>query len=305
MLTRVTGLYQVGRRIALASVIVSAVLSVAKIAAGILGHSTAVVADGVESAGDILASGLVLLAMTLAARPPDEEHPYGHGRLETLTGLAVGFLLTGSGIVIGLRSLDGLREVPVMPARFTLWALAGSVLTKAFTFQLKWHYSTRLKSDSLRADAWNDAVDILSGLVATVAVVLSLMYPSRLAHADNYGGFAIGLLIIALGARVIRETALQLMDTMPGPPMMAEIRAAALQVPGVQGVEKCFARKTGLQYHVDLHLEVNGNLTVRDSHAIAKRVREALRQNIDWVADVLVHVEPHEESSQAVSRLGA
>jgi cation diffusion facilitator family transporter len=147
-------------------------------------------------------------------------------------------------------------------------------------------------STALAADGWNDAVDIVSGLAALTAVGLTLYDPQRFLAADRYGGFVVGLIVIFTGMRVTRDTGLQLMDTMPNERMMRTIREVAQQVSGVEGVEKCFARKTGLQYHVDLHLEVDPEITVRSSHDIAEQVRNRIRRDVDWVADVLVHVEP-------------
>jgi cation diffusion facilitator family transporter len=124
------------------------------------------------------------------------------------------------------------------------------------------------------------------------AVAFTLSDPVRFLNADRYGGIAVGLIVIFAGVLVVRETALQLIDTMPDPERMNEIRAVAAAVPGVRGVEKCFARKTGLRYHVDLHLEVDPEMTVRRSHEIAHKVQIRIKQKLDWVADVLVHVEP-------------
>ena len=135
-------------------------------------------------------------------------------------------------------------------------------------------------------------MDTISAIAALIAVGLALADPARFADADSYGGFVVGLIVIGVGVKVAYDTAMQLMDTMPEDAAMAEIRAAAAGVPGVRGVEKCFARKTGLKYHVDLHLEVDGAMTVRQSHELAHRVREHIMETLDWVADVLVHVEP-------------
>jgi cation diffusion facilitator family transporter len=140
-------------------------------------------------------------------------------------------------------------------------------------------------------------VDILSGVTALLALSITLLDPARFASADRMGGFAVGLIVIFLGLQVSRDTTLQLMDTMPDPPLMKEIREAALSIPGAMGVEKCFARKTGLNYHVDLHLEVDPQLTVAASHALATEVKNRIKQRLDWVADVLVHVEPRESVS--------
>ena len=157
---------------------------------------------------------------------------------------------------------------------------------------MKFRVGRRIRSAALVADARNDRVDILSGTAALTALGLTLYDPSRFLAADHYGGFAVGLIVIFTGVRVVRETSLQLMDTMPDEALMSRIRAVALSVPGALGVEKCFARKTGLQYHVDLHLEVDPQITVRASHEIATQVRIALKERLDFIADVLVHVEP-------------
>jgi cation diffusion facilitator family transporter len=157
---------------------------------------------------------------------------------------------------------------------------------------VKFHFGRKIRSAALLADAWNDSVDILSALAALVAVSLTIISPHRFLAADHWGAFAVGLIVIFTGFRVTRDTALQLMDTMPDRESMATVRNAALTVPGVRGVEKCYARKTGLQYHVDLHLEVDPEITVRQSHVIATQVRIVIKETLAWVADVLVHVEP-------------
>ncbi len=271
---------------------VSGALALIKIAAGISGHSTAVVADGLESAGDVFASGFVLLGLTLAARPADEDHPYGHGRVEILTGLLIGLVLTAGGALIGHGSLQGLGQPRKPMAIYVIWPLMASMVAKTSLAAFKFHYGRKLKSTSLTADAWNDAMGTLSAASALVAVSLTLSNPVRFLDADRYGGFVVGLIVMFVGVRVSYETAMQLMDTMPSDRMMSEIRAAASAVPGAMGVEKCFARKTGLRYHVDLHLEVDPDLTVRQSHQIAHEVRQRVLEKVDWVADVLVHVEP-------------
>lgn len=270
----------------------SALLAALKITVGWLAGSAAVISDGVESAADVLASGIVLFGLMLAAKPPDEEHPYGHGRFETLSGLAVGILLgiTGAGICFkAALALDAGR----VPAAFALWPLAVSMAVKTGLSVVKFRVGRRIKSEALVADAWNDSVDILSGLTALVAVSLAVWRPERFVAADAYGAFAVGIIVVFLGLRVVHETAQQLLDRMPSAAMMAGIRRVALAVPGALNVEKCYARKTGLRYHVDLHLEVDPNMTVRESHFIAHEVRDRVIAELDWVADVLVHVEPH------------
>jgi cation diffusion facilitator family transporter len=287
-----SGPIETGRRAAVLGIAVSGALAAIKIFAGIAGHSTSVLSDGLESAGDVFASGLVLLGLTLAAKPADEDHPYGHGRAETLSGLLVGLLLTAGGAVISFASLQHLGQIRPAPAAYVIWPLLISLVAKSSLAGFKFRYGRKLGSAALVADAWNDTMDCLSAGVALAGVGLALWDAASFLDADRYGGFLVGLIVISTGLRVARDTALQLMDTMPNEDLMTQIRAEAATVAGVRGVEKCFARKTGLRYHVDLHLEVDPNLTVRQSHEIAHAVRLRIRERLQWVADVLVHVEP-------------
>ncbi len=281
-----------GQRLAILGMIVSGALAVLKVLFGLSGHSTAVVADGLDSASDVFASGFVLLGLTLASKPADADHPYGHGRAEILTGLLIGLGLTAGGALVCYGSLERLAHPHPPVALWVIWPVLASLAAKAILATFKFRYGRRMHSAALTADAWNDAMDTLSAAVALVAVGLAILDPARFHNADRYGGAAVGLIVIMVGVRVARETALQLMDTMPDEELMRQIRAAAAQVPGALGVEKCFARKTGLRYHVDLHLEVDPHMTVRQSHEIAHEVRLRIVQSLDWVADVLVHVEP-------------
>jgi len=281
-----------GRWVALASIAGSAALAVTKIVTGLMAGSTSVVADGVESAGDVGTSTFVLFGMLLGAKPADENHPYGHGRFEILVGLVVGMVLVAVGAGICVSSLRNVAEVHPPPAVYGIWPLIGSALVKAGFSTLKFRYGRKIRSAALVADAWNDTVDILSAISALAALGLTLYDPQRFLAADHYGGAAVGVIVVLTGLRVGREAALELMDTMPDESLMAEIREAAAKVPGVLGVEKCYARKTGMQYHVDIHLEVDPELTVRESHDIATNARIQIREKLGWVADILVHVEP-------------
>ena len=284
---------RVGRTVALASIGISAALAAAKITVGLKANSTAVVSDGLESASDIFASGVVLFGLIMAAKPADAEHPYGHGRIETLSGFSIGALLVAMGALIGVESLQRITRPHPPPELFAIWPALASVLLKSSTYGLKRHYGRKLRSSGLIADAWNDAMDVLSGGVAMIAVGLEASNPALFAHVDDIGGGIVGAIVIGLGMHIVRDSGLQLIDTMPDPTMLRQIRDVALTVPGALGIEKCFARKTGLRYHVDLHLEVDPEMTVSASHDIAARVRDQVRERLPWVADVLVHVEPY------------
>lgn len=281
------------RQIAILGMVVSGLLAVLKITVGALASSAAVTADGFESATDVFTSGLVLVGLALAARPADDNHPYGHGRVEILTGLLLGGILVCAGAGISWHGLTGAADETHVPASYAIWAMVISIAAKFCLLVVKFRHGRTIGSSSLVADAANDAMDILSGLVALGALSLALANPDRFLRADHYGAFVVGLIVIVAGIRVMYEAAMHLMDTMPDERSMKRIREVALSVNDVAGVEKCFARKTGFKYHVDLHLEVDPEITVRASHEIATRVRDHIRRELPWVADVLVHVEPY------------
>ncbi len=287
---------RLARRVAVSSIVISAILASVKIYIGLAANSVSLVSDGFESAADFFTSGLVLVGLWVASKPADKEHPYGHGRFEIVVGLVIGAVLIATGTGISLRALEE-RHSTNIPALYAVWPLLASIIAKAALGGLKFRLGRRSGSSGLQADAWNDVVDVLSGAVALAAIGLSIRWPAQLASADHYGGFAIGLIVIFLGFRVVRETVLQLMDTMPDESQMSQIKSVALKVPGAQGIEKCFARKTGLRYHVDLHLEVDPNLTVKASHDIARAVKHTIKSDLDWIEDVLVHVEPYNPAS--------
>ncbi|MBV8551300.1 MAG: cation transporter [Acidobacteriaceae bacterium] len=283
---------RIGRRIALLSTGIGFLLAVAKVLVGLRAGSTAVVSDGLEAAGDVLSSAIVYAGLWLASKPPDFEHPYGHGRYETLAGLAVGAMLLLTGAAILWHSGTSMSQEHQL-ARYALYPLVAAIILKTALASLKFRTGKRIGSTSLQADAWHDLTDLLSTTVALIAVSLTISDPARFASADHIGGILIGIIILALSVKVVRRTVGQLLDTMPEPQKMEEIRRVARDVPGALGIEKCFARRTGLRYHVDLHLEVDPNMTVRESHDIATHVRSAVKESLPWVADVLVHVEPY------------
>jgi cation diffusion facilitator family transporter len=270
----------------------SAVLAAANITVGLMAGSTSVVAAGAEFAGDVLASVFVLAGMTIAVRPPDDNHPYGHGRYETLAGFLVGIILFAGGVGICWRSLQRVGEAHAAPSVFAVWPLVAAVLLRGIMAAIKFRVGRRIKSASLVADAWNDSVDILSAGAALAALGLTLLDPVRFLAADHYGGFAVGIAVAVTGLRILRDTSMDLTDATPADEALREIREVALSVEGVEGIEKCFARNSGLQVHVELHVEVDPQLTVGASHEIAGAVRTRLREKLDWIADVLVHVEP-------------
>ena len=285
-------MHRAALRVARVGLGVNGILAGATVVVGLASRSTAVFASGVEFTGDVLASGIVLAGVRAAARPADENHPYGHGRFEMLAGFTVGVILAAAGVLTCFYSLQAIGVQHAPPGRLAVVTLLAAILVRGVMSAVKFRVGRRLRSTALVADGWNDTVDILSGLAALTAVILASYDPARFLAADHYGGFAVGIVVVVTGVRVMRDASLELIDTMPPEDLRVSARAAAGGVPGVLGVEKLLARKTGLQYHVDLHIEVDPAMTVRASHEVAARVRATLREQLPWVADVLVHVEP-------------
>jgi cation diffusion facilitator family transporter len=205
-----------------------------------------------------------------------------------LIGLAL-FVIGGSIVLHAVRDM-GVLHAP--PAAFTLWPLAIALAVKTGLMVSKMRVSRRTGSQALMADAWNDSVDVLSSMAAIIALGLTIYDPLRFGAADHVGGMLVGVFVIVAGLGVVRSTSLDLIDTMPPDALLDDVRRVACTVEGVCGVEKLFGRRTGLQYHVDLHLEVDGWKSVDEGHAIATRVRERVRLEVTPVSDVLVHVEP-------------
>jgi len=293
-----------GRSVAMLSIAVSLALAAVNIAVGLGTQSSSVLAAGLEFAGDVLASTVVLAGILVAARPADDNHPYGHGRAETLAAFVVGIILIVGGAGISYHSLQQVGVDHPVPGVLAIWAPIMSIAVRCAMSVLKLRVGRSIGSRSLVADAWNDTIDTLGAAVAIVAVGLARYDPARFLAADHYGGFAIGLVVVITGVRVVRDASFDLLDTMPDAALLERVREVALSVPGAAGVEKCFARRSGLQYQVDLHLEVDPRLTVAESHEIATTVRHRLQAELDWVRDVLVHVEPAGREPDALTRRG-
>lgn len=279
------------RVVAAAGIVASIVLAVANILVGLASESRSVLATGIEFSGDVLASSLILVSIIVASKPADDQHPYGHGRVETLGAFVLGLILIVAGIGVSWASLHGIAERHSAPGPLAIVALLFAIGLRATMATIKFRVGRRESSAALLADAWNDSVDILAATTALIAVGLA-MYDTRFLAADHYGGAVVGVIVAITGMRVLRDASLELMDTMPNADKIGEIKRVAMEVDGVWGVDKTYARKTGFSYHVDLHIEVDPALTVAASHQIAGHVRSLVRARLRWVADVLVHVEP-------------
>src|SRR5262245_33747316 len=234
---------RIGRRVAFASIGPSSVLATLNVIVGLVVRSTSVVATGVEFAGDVLASTVVLIGMIVAVKPADANHPYGHGRVETLAAFVVGLILVAGGAGICWSSLQAVGEVHPPPSGLAIAVLVTAIVIRGGMSAIKFRVGRRILSQSLVADAWNDAVDILATVVALTTVGLAIYDSARFLAADHYGGFAVGVVVIVTGVRVLRDASLALMDTMPDDDQIARVRESASEVPGVLGVDKTYARR--------------------------------------------------------------
>jgi cation diffusion facilitator family transporter len=273
---------------------VNTLMAVGKIACGVAGHSYALIADGVESTLDVFGSLLVWAGLRFAALPPDETHPYGHGKAETLAAIAVGGVLLGTSVLLAVESIREILKPHSTPAPFTLVVLLLVVVIKEFLFRTFIHHGNELGSLALESDAWHHRSDAITSAAAFLGITVSLIGGEGYEAADDYAALVACGVIAFNGIRVLGPAINEAMDTAPSPHIAQAVREAALQVDGVGDIEKCRVRKMGMEFYVDLHVLVAGGMSVRDGHTIAHAVKDAVREQMPAVADVLVHIEPIE-----------
>ena len=276
------------------SIVGNTALALIKGTAGIFGNSYALVADAIESTADILASILVLLGLKYASRPADANHPYGHGRIEPLvTFLVVGFLIT-SAAIIGYESIQNIGTPHALPKAWTLLVLGGIIVWKEASFRLVMRKALETNSSSLKADAWHHRSDAITSVAAFVGISIALLLGPGYEAADDWAALFAAGLIFYNSYHIFRPALGEILDENTHEDLVAEIRQVALTVAGVRDTEKCFVRKAGMRYHVDLHAIVSGELTVRQGHDIAHRLQDTLRRQLPQLANVLIHIEPQE-----------
>ncbi len=288
------GNLQSGARIALVGMVANIVLSTAKIVAGALGHSYVLIADGIESALDIAGSVVIWGGLKFAARPPDATHPYGHGKAEPFAAILVSLGVLVAALVIAVRSVQEMFQPHRAPAPFTLIVLVVVVVTKEVLFRIVHRLGLRAGSTALRTDAFHHRVDALTSIAAFVGISVALIGGGGWQRADAWAAlFACGV-IAANGWRLFYPALREILDTAPGGEIVEQVRAAAAAVPGVVEIDKCLVRKMGLEFYADIHVGVDGAMSVRASHEIAHGVKDAIRRSNPRIADVLVHIEPAE-----------
>ena len=273
-------------------VVLNGVLAAAKIAGGVLGNTYALIADGVESLLDIFSSAFVWAGLRVAARPPDENHPYGHGKAEPLAGLVVASFVFFAAGWIGWHAV---KEI-VTPHRGPHW---GTLPLLAVIVVVKLAFSRRLVragreagSTSLGIEAWHHFADALTSAAAFIGISIAVVGGAGYESADDWAALVACVVVAWNGVSLARRALDDVMDVAVPREFEDQIRAVAAAVTGVRGLEKCRIRKSGLSHLVDIHVEVDGALSVREGHDIARAVKRALLASPHQVSDVLVHIEP-------------
>jgi cation diffusion facilitator family transporter len=274
----------------------NAVLALIKWLAGFFGNSYALIADAIESTADVVSSCLVLLGLRISSRPPDDNHPYGHGRLEPLiTFMVVGFLIM-SATIISYQSIQNIQTPHEAPKPFTLVVLAGILIWKELSYRFVMRKSRQTNSSSLRAEAWHHRSDAITSVAAFIGISVALFFGEGFESADDWAALVAAGVILYNSYLIFRPALSEIMDEHLYEELVARIRVVSSRVPGVMGTEKCFVRKSGMRFHVDLHAKVDGTISVREGHDIAHHLKDTLCAELPEIDQVLIHIEPADVS---------
>ena len=274
------------------SILGNLVLAIVKGITGVLGNSYALIADAIESTTDVFSSIFVLLGIRYANKPADANHPYGHGKAEPLITFAVVGFLVVSATVIAYESIQHIRTPHEAPESYTLIVLGIIIIIKESFYRIVSKKSDEINSTVLKADAWHHRSDAITSLMAFIGISIALFMGKGYETADDWAAlFASGFILY--NAYLIMRPALgEVMDEHMYDDLIEEIRKYAENIPGVQETEKCFVRKAGMTYHVDLHIGVNRTITVEEGHDISHNVKNEILMKLPQIADVLIHIEP-------------
>jgi len=276
------------------SIVGNSCLAIVKGIAGVFGNSYALIADAIESTTDIFSSFLVLFGIKYSNRPADANHPYGHGRAEPLvTFLVVGFLIT-SATIIAYESISNIGTPHELPKPWTLIVLGAIIIWKEFSFRLVMKRSIQTNSSSLKADAWHHRSDAITSVAAFIGILIALILGKGYESADDWAALFASGFILYNSYLIFRPALGEIMDEHLYDDLVAEIRTVSLNVDGIIETEKCFIRKSGMKYHVDLHAVVDASISVKEGHDLAHLLKDTLRGKIFELGHVFNHIEPNE-----------
>lgn len=287
--------YRETRKVTLVGVVVNLVLALVKIVAGVVGNSQALVADGVHSLSDLVSDAVVVFAAREASRDPDHDHPYGHGRIETAATIIVGILLLGTAFGLGYRAIQSLIDVSglVTPAAITLVIALGSMAAKEGLYHYTRRCGRRISSRLLEANAWHHRSDALSSVIVAIGIGGAL---AGFVVLDAVGAIIVAMMVAKVGWDLIWQSLQELIDTGLDPAVVRELRRAAADVDGVKHAHTLRSRWMGHSILLDLHIQVGPRISVSEGHRIAEAVRHALLERAPRLADVMVHVDPEEDT---------
>jgi cation diffusion facilitator family transporter len=279
-------------RWAQAGLLINALLVLVKLIAGIVGHANALVADAVESSADIFSSLIVWMGLSIAARPADEDHPYGHGKAEPLAAAVVSLMLLGAAVGISILAIREILTPHHLPAPFTLFVAAGVIIVKEVLYRRVSRVGKDIGSTAVTADAWHHRADAVSSLAAFIGISIALIGGRGWEAADDWAALVAAILVAVNGVRTLRPAISGLMDEAPDTAVKVRAMEAACSVNGVRRVENLKLRRSGLGFYVDLHVQADPVISLEDAHEIAARVKYAILDAIPNAVNVLVHMEP-------------
>ena len=283
---------QTGARIALFGLAINIMLASVKMLAGFFGNAYVLIADGIESAMDVGGSIVIWGGLKVAARPPDRTHPYGHGKAEPIAAVIVAIGVLAAALGLAVQSVREIFLPHHGPAPYTLVVLIVAVIVKEILYRYVIRFGRSVESTAVQTDAWHHRTDAMTSIAAFIGISVALIGGEAWQSADDWAALFACALIGTNGYRLLRPALFEIMDTAPRGKIVDSVRNAAAAVPGVIEVEKCLIRKMGLDFYVDLHVGVNGSISVHEGHEIAHQVKAAIQQGDSRIADVLVHIEP-------------
>jgi cation diffusion facilitator family transporter len=289
---------KIAYRTILLSIISSVLLALLKGYSGFAGHSDALIADAIESGTDVLASFLVLFGIYYSTKPADDEHPYGHGKAEALVTFGVVGILLISATLIAYNGIQHLSIEQEQPELFTIFVLIGIIIWKELSYRYVLSKGKKTNSLSIQADAWHHRSDAISSLIALFGISLSLLFGPAFSKADDWAAIAASLFIVYNAYIIFRPALGEILDEHNHHELIDKIKQMETHIVGVQGIEKCLVRKTGMTYLVDLHLEVAGSISVNEGHRIAHEFKDYLQGQLPEINDVLIHIEPFENKNR-------
>lgn len=285
-------------RWAQAGLLTNALLVIVKFIAGIVGHANALVADAVESSADIFSSLIVWMGLSIAARPADEDHPYGHGKAEPIAAAVVSLMLLGAAIGISIMAIREILTPHHLPAPFTLFVAAGVIIVKEALYRRVSRVGREVGSPAITADAWHHRADAISSLAAFIGISIAIWGGRGWEAADDWAALVAAVVVAVNGIRTLRPAISGLMDEAPDQTVKQRAIQAATDVEGVRSVENLKVRSSGLGFFVDLHVKADPGMSLEAAHEIAAKVKYAILAAIPNVVSVLVHMEPYRESGK-------